>query len=372
MADLEARYESWREARERARLELAAGVRARLDAERTDDEFGDVTSGDALGRHDGRFKLALVQAALARELRPIDERIARALHRGRRARGARRAVLGARGSPQRAPRAARLRERARVRGGAAARGRLRRLAPRGGALPRTLRFAAARRRARAGRRLRVRGGAPRCAPARGARLRARRDAARPRARAGAADRREPRRRASARGRRAARSRRGVARVRAERRCSAALEALFGAAGEALHLAFTSSALSLTKRVLGDPATGLAFGEVARALFAEPGLGAQLAGVDPAHFAAARAPPRPAAARRRAGRGRARGRARAREGSAPAPRRPSSATRARSPRAAPRSPRSTRFARPASGRASQDSCARASDASTGRRAALASS
>src|SRR5262245_36803600 len=77
MADLHARYESWREARERARLEVAAGVTERFLVERIDDEFGDVTDGDALARFDGRFKLALAQAALAREVRAIDERIAR-------------------------------------------------------------------------------------------------------------------------------------------------------------------------------------------------------------------------------------------------------------------------------------------------------
>ncbi|HKC49505.1 MAG TPA: hypothetical protein VKF60_01845, partial [Myxococcota bacterium] len=76
MADLHARYESWREARERARLELAAGLSDRFDAERIDDDFGDVTSGAALARFDGRFKVALAQAALARELRAPDERIA--------------------------------------------------------------------------------------------------------------------------------------------------------------------------------------------------------------------------------------------------------------------------------------------------------
>src|SRR5262245_53671644 len=91
MADLRARFESWREARERARIWRALGLSETAELERIDDEFGDVTAGSALAaaRADAeaarlsgerelrrRFALGLAQAALARRLRPHDERIA--------------------------------------------------------------------------------------------------------------------------------------------------------------------------------------------------------------------------------------------------------------------------------------------------------
>ncbi len=49
----------------------------------------------------------------------------------------------------------------------------------------------------------------------------------------------------------------------------ALEALFAAAGEALHAAFTSEALPLEQRVLGDPASGAVWRFVLPAILAEP-------------------------------------------------------------------------------------------------------
>lgn len=49
----------------------------------------------------------------------------------------------------------------------------------------------------------------------------------------------------------------------------ALEALFAAAGEALHAAFTSEALPLERRVLGDPASALVWRFFLPALLAEP-------------------------------------------------------------------------------------------------------
>jgi hypothetical protein len=57
-------------------------------------------------------------------------------------------------------------------------------------------------------------------------------------------------------------------------------------GAALHLAFTSPSLSLEKRALADPALGPAFGEVLRALFREPSLGASVTRGEPEYFAAA--------------------------------------------------------------------------------------
>ena len=46
MADLRARYEAWREARERVRLAWAAGHDDALDFAHADEEHLDVTSGD--------------------------------------------------------------------------------------------------------------------------------------------------------------------------------------------------------------------------------------------------------------------------------------------------------------------------------------
>src|SRR5215813_2268356 len=100
MAELRARFESWREARERARLEQLLGLSAELELDRIDDEFGDVTGGGAIAgaRADAekamlaserelrrRFALGLAQAALARALRPHDEQIARRIAAGARA-----------------------------------------------------------------------------------------------------------------------------------------------------------------------------------------------------------------------------------------------------------------------------------------------
>ena len=92
MAELRERYEDWREARERARLEHLLGLSTELELEPIDDEYGEVTGGGALAgaRADTdkamlaserelrrRFALGLAQAALARALRAHDERIAR-------------------------------------------------------------------------------------------------------------------------------------------------------------------------------------------------------------------------------------------------------------------------------------------------------
>jgi hypothetical protein len=287
MGDLHARFESWREARERARLELAAGLADRLDVERIDDEFGDVTNGDGLARHDGRFKVALAQAALARELRAGDERIA-----ARTAAGAEPEELDELRAERVAIRSARL---ARL-GFASARAFAEALRP-------GVDYDAWRREARSF--LERSDSVPRSAervPAAASTFAAELPAARmrpaldfalegmrlelarlPALRVDAEPRAEKRAAAFA----------GAPRVPDEvwlafaPVCGAAAwEGLFAAAGEALHLVFTSASLSLEKRVLGDPALGLAFGEVTRALFAEPALGAMLAGVDPAHFAAA--------------------------------------------------------------------------------------
>jgi hypothetical protein len=74
MADLRARYEGWREARERVRLAHAAGHDDALDFAHADEEFLDVTSGDglgALGERDARLRVAVQGAVVARSLREL-------------------------------------------------------------------------------------------------------------------------------------------------------------------------------------------------------------------------------------------------------------------------------------------------------------
>ena len=287
MADLHARYESWREARERARLELAAGLTDRFDVERIDDDFGDVTSGGALARFDGRFKVALAQAALARELRASDERIA-----ARGAAGAEPEELDELRAERVAIRSARLAQL----GFANARAFAEALRP--GVDYEHWRREAERFLEASDSALRSAERAPGAESAfaaelPGARLRSALDFALEGMRLEPA--RLPALRVDAEPRAGKHSAAlaGAPRIPDEvwlvfapAPGAAAHERLFAAAGEALHLAFTSAALSFEKRVLGDPALGLAFAEVTRALCAEPALGGTLAGVDPAHFAAA--------------------------------------------------------------------------------------
>ena len=327
-----------------------------------------MTGGDALGRHEGRFKLALAQAALARELRPHDERIAARAAAGAERRGARRAARGARGAPQRA--LARL--------GFASRARSpRRCGPgvdydawraRGGALPRARVIRTARRRARAGRG--VRASTP-SSPPRGC---ARRSTSRskgmrlelarvPGLRVDA----EPRPGSAALARRrAARSRRGLARVRARRRAARRTRRTSPRPARRSTSRSRRPRCRSTKRVLGDPALGLAFGEVTARALRRAGArrgarGRRRPRTSPPARAAA---PRRAARRPRGSWSSALAELRARRGSAPAPRRPSSATRAGSPPMRARAARrSTGCARPASGTSSRARCARASGAST---------
>ena len=287
MADLHARYESWREARERARLELAAGLSDRFDAERIDDDFGDVTSGAALARFDGRFKVALAQAALARELRAPDERIA-----ARGAAGAEPEELDELRAERVAIRSARLAQL----GFANARAFAEALRP--GVDYEHWRREAERFLEASDSPLRSAARVPGAestfaAELPGARLRSALDFALEGMRLELARLPALRIDAEPRAGKHSAAQAGAPRIPGEvwlvfapAPGAAALERLFAAAGEALHLAFTSAALSFEKRVLGDPALGLAFGEVTRALCAEPALGAMLAGVDAAHFAAA--------------------------------------------------------------------------------------
>ncbi len=287
MADLHARWESWREARERARLEAAAGLSDSFLVERIDDEFGDVTAGDALGRFDGRFRLALVQAALAREVRGVDERIAARTRAGAEPeeldelyservaiRSARLARLGFATSRKLAEALRPDVDFARWRADAArfradTDGLLRdaERAP-GAESPFTVELSAAALRpaldfaldgmrlrlaslanlrvddeSRAGKRVTALAGAPRIPDE-------------------------------------------VWLVLAPTAGAAAFAESFAAAGAALHLAFTSPALSLEKRALADPALGPAFGEALRALLHEPSLGASFIRGDPEYLAAA--------------------------------------------------------------------------------------
>ena len=302
MADLRARFESWREARERARLEHLLGTSAELELERIDDEFGDVTGGAALAgaRADAeaarlgsereqsrRFALGLAQAGLARALRPHDERIAR------------RAAAGAGADELDDLRAERI-------------------AARGTALARLgfatqLAFAEA---------LRPDAGVAAWGPEAEQLLAQSESDWRDARQAPGSDSSFAAELPAARlqsaldfaleGMRLELARAPGLRIDSEPRPgkpsaplagapripdevwlafapaagSEAYAALFAAAGEALHLAHTSAALPVERRCLGDPGLTPAFGACLRALFAEPGLGAALTGAAPAHFAAA--------------------------------------------------------------------------------------
>ena len=287
MADLRARYESWREARERVRLERALGLEPDGDPERIDGEFGDVTGGAAVARAEGRFRLALVQAALASELCAADERIAA------------RAAAGAEPEELDELRA----ERIAVRSAALARmgfARARELAE---ALRPGVDYGAWRRDAEQylARTDSLAHDAERgpgassafAAELPGARLRAALDYAL----SGMGldverwpgvsldDELRPRKLAAAF---------AIApRIPGEVWLAlgpagglAALGELFAAAGQAGHAAITSPGLPLEKRVLGDPALAAGFGELFRALASELALGSELARVTPEHFAAA--------------------------------------------------------------------------------------
>ncbi len=287
MADLHVRYESWRAVCERARLEFAAGLAASFDVERIDDDFGDVTSGDTLARFAGRFKVALAQAALARELRGVDARIA-----ARSAASAEPEELDELRAERVATRSARLAQL----GFASSRAFAEALRP-------GVDYDQWRREAR--RFLELSDSVLRSAeraPGAESSFAAELPAARMR----------PALDFALEGMRLELARLPALRVDGEPRAgkyaaalagaprvpdevwlvfapasgAVAWEALFASAGEALHLAFSCASLSIERRVLGDPALGLAFGEVMRTLFAEPALGATLAGVDPVHFAAA--------------------------------------------------------------------------------------
>ena len=288
MADVRARYESWRRARERARLELAAGLTERLDVERVDEEFADVTSGDLAARFDGRFALALVQAALARDLRAIDERID-----ARSSAGAEPDEIDELRSERIALRSARL---ARL-GFANARAFAEALRP--GIDYAYWAAQAERLLARSGSDLHDAERAPGSesrfeAELPSHRMRAALDFALEGMRLELARVSALHVDAEPRPRKRIGAQAGAPRVPHEVWLSfapaagaRAYEALFAATGVALHAAFTSSLLPLEKRVLGDPATALGFGELMRGLPAEPTLGAALAGVDAEHFAAAR-------------------------------------------------------------------------------------
>ncbi|HTO07066.1 MAG TPA: hypothetical protein VMR86_08395 [Myxococcota bacterium] len=286
MADLRARYESWREARERLRLERALGAEPDGDAERIDGEFGDVTGGAAVERAEGRFRLGLVQAALASELRALDARIA--------------ARARAEAEPEELDelRAERVAERSRALarlGFARARSFAEALRP--GVDYDAWRSESARYLAQSDSLLRdaERGpgsGSSFGSELPGSRLRAALDHAlagmgldlgrlpgltidgpRP-GLAGPAFSIAPR---------------VPGDVWLELTGAGGLGAcgeLFSAAGQAAQAAITSPELPLEKRVLGDPALAAGFGELWRALASEIPLGAELARVTPEHFAAA--------------------------------------------------------------------------------------
>ncbi|MFI5315268.1 MAG: hypothetical protein ACHQ6T_06190 [Myxococcota bacterium] len=284
MADLHARYESWREARERARLERARGLAPGEDAERIDDEFGDVTSGDIAARFEGRFATALAQAALARALRAIDARIeARAVA------GADPAELDELHSERIALRSARLAQL----GFASARAFAE--AQRPGVDYAHWRAQAQRLLAQSGPALHDAERAPGAgssfdAELPGQRMRAALDFALeglrlelgrlPSLRIDAELRPEKRGLAQSG---APRVPEEVWLVFAPLSGARAHQAVFAAAGVALHSVFTSSSLPLERRVLGDPALALGFGELLRGLMGEPSLGAALARVAPEHF-----------------------------------------------------------------------------------------
>ncbi|HTO53887.1 MAG TPA: hypothetical protein VMR50_10915 [Myxococcota bacterium] len=287
MAELRARYESWREARERVRLARGRGLEPDEQPERIDDAYGDVTGGGALAREEGRFRLGLVQAALASELRDADARIAR------------RSAAGASADELDELRADRVAERSAALarfGFATARKFAEALRP--GVDFDYWRREAERFLANSDSRLRDAERGPGGSATLGAelpsgRLRAALDFAlegmqlelerlpmleidgEPRpdklALSFAVAPRVPD---------------DVWLVQANASGVGAASELFAAAGMALHAAFTSPALALEKRVLGDPGTPLAFGEALRALLCEPALGATLAGLTREHFAGA--------------------------------------------------------------------------------------
>jgi hypothetical protein len=287
MAELRARYESWREARERVRLDRARGLEPDDDPERIDDAYGDVTGAGALAREAGRFRLGLVQAALARELRDADARIAR-----RGAAGASAEELDELRAERVAQRSAALArlgfENARKFAEALRPGVdfdfWKREAERVLAKSESLLHDVAR---GAGGNASLAGELPnhRLRPALDfalegmqldlERLPALEIDAEPR----------PGKLASSFSV-APRVPDEVWLVQAVGAGVTAAGELFAATGLALHAAFSSPALPLEKRVLGDPALPLAFGEALRSLFAEPALGGTLAGVTPAHFAGA--------------------------------------------------------------------------------------
>lgn len=302
MAELRERFESWREARERARLEHALGLSSELELERIDDAFGDVTGGSALagaraeaeGARLGserelrrRFALGLAQAALARALRPHDERIAARVSAGASAEqldelraeriAARSAALAGLGFANARAFAEALRPDAGVPGWAAEAERFLAESDRdwreacaapGAESTFAAELPAAH--ARAALDFALEGMRLELARAPGLRIDAEPRAGKlPAPFAGAP-----------------RIPGDVWLAFAPAAGSEVVAALFAAAGEGLHLAHTSASLPVERRCLGDPGLGPAFGACLRALFADPVLGATLTGADPAHFAAA--------------------------------------------------------------------------------------
>ena len=301
MADLRARFESFREARERARLDHAAGLADAFDPERIEAEYADVTSGDALPalRADAeaahfageraartRFVLAVAQAALAASLRETDAHM-----EARRRAGAEPDELDELRSERIALRSTAL---AKL-GFASARAFAEALRP--GVDYALWSAGAARALAALEPALRDAGGAPGAEPSFAAELPA------PRLRAaldyaleglGLDLERVPDLDSDGEPRagKAPLAFAGAPRVPGDVRLVyapaaglAAHGALFAAAGSALHAAFTSPALPLERRALGDPALPGGFGEALRALLREARLGAALAGVAEEHFAA---------------------------------------------------------------------------------------
>jgi len=302
MADLRARFESFREERERARLEHAAGLAADFGVARIDAEYGDVTSGDALPalRADAaaasfererelrtRFALGVAQAALASQLAETDAHID-----SRRRAGAEPEEL----DELRSERIA-LRSRCLARlGFPSSRAWAEALRP-GVDLARWASEAS-----RISAQLEPALRDAQAAPGAGSSLELELPAARMRAALDFAleglgvelERApglwiDPEPRAE----KLPLAFAGAPRLPGDvwlafvpQPGAAAHGALFAAAGAALHGAYTSPALPLEQRCLGDPALASGFGEVARALLREPALGAELARVDAEHFAAA--------------------------------------------------------------------------------------
>ncbi|HXZ85376.1 MAG TPA: hypothetical protein VEI82_07795 [Myxococcota bacterium] len=302
MADLRARFESFREARERARLEHAAGRSAELRVAHIDGEYGDVASGDALPALRAetaaasfanerelrtRFALGIAQAALASQLADADAQI-----EARRRAGAGPEEL----DELRSERIA-LRSRCLARlGFASARAYAEALRPEvdfghwAGQAARLLALLEPALRDAEGR------------PGAASRFETELSAAKLRPALdfaleglGLALERAPALAIDAEPRAgkwphafagAPRVPGDVWLVYAPSAGASAHGALFAAAGAALHACFTSPALPLERRCLGDPALPSGFGEIVRALLREPTLGAALAGVAPEHFAAA--------------------------------------------------------------------------------------